>query len=151
MTIMFRLTVSRALTVADVVAAFMDLMPPGLRVAVRPDGADVPDDVESLSLWAGLKPTEDQAWPLDLEVYVYEFDLGPYPDLRAAEHVAERLGVDVLCGVCPSLVDVDPRDPYYALALVGGRWHLASTAWTRLTGPYTEPVKLIRPVVVDTR
>ncbi|MDH6580744.1 hypothetical protein [Kitasatospora sp. MAP5-34] len=162
MTIMFSITVSWALTVADVVATFVELIPPGLQLVVQPPGADAPDNIGSL--WASLKPTEDPAWPLDLVVYVHECDLGPYPDLRVAEHVGERLGVDVLGGVYPSLADVDPRDPYYALALIGGRWYLASTAGSRLMGPYTvcgadgirtetgdEPVKLIRPVVVDTR
>lgn len=159
---MFSITVSRPLTVAEVVGALAALTPPGLRLVVQPPGADVPDDMGSL--WATLEPTEDPTWPLGLVVHVHECDLGPYPDLRLAEHIGERFGVDVLCGVHPSLVDVDPYDPYYALALVGGRWHLASTAGTRLMGPYTvrgadgfrtepgdEPVKLIRPVVVDTR
>lgn len=160
--LMFSITVSRPLTVADVAAVFVAFTPPGAQLVVQPPGADVPDDMGSL--WAILEPTEDPAWPLGLVVHVYECDLGPYPDLRLAEHIGERFGVDVLCGVHPSLVDVDPYDPYYALALVGGRWHLASTAGTRLTGPYTvcdadgfrnepgdEPVELIRPVVVDTR
>ncbi|MET8981082.1 hypothetical protein ABZX85_36325 [Streptomyces sp. NPDC004539] len=159
---MFSVTVSRPLTVADVVAALAELFPPGTRLVLQPPGADVPDDTGGL--WAGLEPTEDPAWPLGLVVHVYECDLGPYPDLRFAEHIGERLGVNVLCGVDPSLVDVDPQDPYYSLTLVGGRWYLASTAFTRLWGPYTvcdadgfreepgdEPVKLIRPVVVDTR
>ncbi|MET9088112.1 hypothetical protein ABZX77_40580 [Streptomyces sp. NPDC004237] len=159
---MFSITVSRPLTVAEVVAVFVALTPPGLQLVVQPPGADVPDPMGSL--WAGLEPTGDPAWPLGLVVHVYECDLGPYPDLRLAEHIGERFGADVLCGVDPSLVDVDPWDPYYALALVGGRWYLASTAGTRLMAPYIscgadgfrtepgdEPVKLIRPVVVDTR
>ena len=159
---MFSITVSRPLAVAEVVAAFVALTPPGLQLVVQPPGADVPDDMGSL--WASLEPTEDPAWPLGLVVHVYECDLGPYPDLRLAEHLGEQFGTDVLCGVDPSLVDVDPHDPYYALALVGGRWYLASTAGTRLMGPYTvcgadglrnepgdAPVELIRPVVVDTR
>ena len=162
MTIMFSITVSRALTVAEVAATFMELIPPGLQLVVQPPGADVPDNTGRL--WASLEPTDDPAWPLGLVVHVCECDLGPYPDLRLAEHIGERFDVDVLCGVDPSLVDVDPQDPYYRLALVGGRWYLASTAYTRLMGPYltrdadgfreelgNEPVKLIRPIVVDTR
>ncbi|MCF1592934.1 hypothetical protein [Streptomyces muensis] len=162
MTIMFSITLSRAFSVAEVAATFMELIPPGLHLVVQPPGADVPDNTGSL--WASLEPTDDPAWPLGLVVHVYECDLGPNPDLRLAEHIAERFDVDVLCGVDPSLVDVDPQDPYYRLALVGGRWYLASTAYTRLMGPYVtrdaggfreelgnEPVKLIRPVVVDTR
>ncbi|OPC77049.1 hypothetical protein B4N89_41485 [Embleya scabrispora] len=159
---MLGITVSRALTIADVMAVFGELLPRGLRSVVRPPGADVPDDTGNL--WASLEPTHDPAWPLGLVVHVYEFDLGPYPDLRLAEHIATRLGTDVLCGVDPSLADVDPWDPYYALALVDGRWHLASTAGSRLMGPYTvcdvdgvreepgdEPVRLLRRIGVDTR
>ncbi|MFI6014511.1 hypothetical protein ACIBAG_37935 [Streptomyces sp. NPDC051243] len=162
MTIMFSITLSRAFTVAEVAAIFMELIPPGLQLVVQPPGADVPDNIGSL--WASLEPTDDPAWPLGLVVHVYECDLGPYPDLRLAEHIAERFDVDVLCGVDPSLVDVDPQDPYCRLALVGGRWYLASAAYTRLMGPYVtggadgfreelgnEAVKLLRPVVVDTR
>ncbi len=161
--IMFSLTVSRVLTVADVSAAFVELVPPGLRLVVQPDEADIPDDTGDL--WIRLVGNEDPAWPLSLDVLGgYDRGLGPYPDLRVAEHLGARHGVDVLCGVDPAVSDVDPLDPYYRLALVGGRWHLASTAGTRLMGPYTvcdadgfreepgdEPVKLIRPVVVDTR
>ncbi|MFE7493125.1 hypothetical protein [Kitasatospora sp. NPDC057541] len=158
---MFTITVSRALTVADVVATFVELAPPGAQLVVQPPGADVPDDVGSL--WASLEPTEDPAWPLGLVVHVHAFDLGPHPDLRLAQHIGERFGLDVLCGAHPSLVDVDPQDPYYALALVAGRWFLASTAHTRLMGPYSvrgadgllreepgdEPVELLRQVVVE--
>jgi len=157
MTDMFTVAVSRPLAVGDVVAMFAELIPPGLPIVVQAAGADVPDDVGSL--WARLEPTEDPVWPLDLVMWVHECDLGPYPDLRVAELLAERFGVDVLCGVDPAVVDVDPHDPFYSLALIGGRWYLASTAGTRLMGPYTdgireepgdEPVKLIRPVVVET-
>ncbi|MGV9778732.1 hypothetical protein [Streptosporangium sp. NPDC003464] len=162
-TVMFSITVSRALTVADVVATFVELIPPGLQLVVQPDDADIPDKMGDL--WIRLVGNEDPAWPLSLDVLGgYDCGLGPYPDLRVAEHMGERHGVDVLCGVDPSLVDVDPQDPYYRLALVGGRWYLASTAGTRLMGPYTvcdtdgfrkepgeESVKLIRQAVVDTR
>lgn len=159
---MFSITVSRALTVADVVATFVELIPPGLQLVVQPDEADIPADTGDL--WIRLVGNEDPAWPLSLDVLGgYDCGLGSYPDLRVAEQMGVRHGVDVLCGVDPSVCDVDPLDPYYRLALVGGRWYLASTAGTRLMGPYTvcdadvfrmepgeEPVKLIRPVVVDT-
>ncbi|MET8830201.1 hypothetical protein ABZX40_32110 [Streptomyces sp. NPDC004610] len=150
---MFSLTLSRPLSVADVVALLAALAPPGLRLLVQPPGAEVPDDIRGV--WVTLEPTRDPAWPLGLVVHTDAFDLGPYPDLRLAEHIAERFGADVLCGAEPSLAGVDPDDPYYALALVGGRWHLASTAFTRLHAsgeePDDEPVMLIRPVAVDTR
>lgn len=161
-TIMFSITVSRTLTVADVVATFVALIPPGLQLVVQPDEAGIADDMGDL--WIRLVANEDPAWPLSLDVLGrYDCGLGPYPDLRVAEHLGVRHGVDVLCGIDPSLSDVDPLDPYYRLALIGRRWYLASTAGTRLMGPYTvydadgvrkepgdEPVKLIRPVVVDT-
>ncbi|MFJ6723861.1 hypothetical protein ACIQPQ_03005 [Streptomyces sp. NPDC091281] len=161
---MFTVTVSRSLSVAEVAAVCARWVVPGPELVVQAPGAEVPDVVGRL--WAGLEPTGDPAWPLGLVVHLHPRDLGPCPDLRFAEHLRERYGVDVLCGVPPSLVDVDPYDPYYALALVGGRWHLASTAGTRLMGPYDvrggggdgdgsaatvpgdEPVRLIRPVAV---
>ncbi|MFF7275103.1 hypothetical protein [Streptomyces griseorubiginosus] len=153
---MFSITVSRSLTVEHVVDVFEDLIPTGLQLVVQPDDADVPDNTGDL--WIRLVDNEDPRWPLSLDVVGgYDCGLGPYPDLRVAEHMGERLGVDVLCGVDPSVSDVDPSDPYYRLALVGGRWYLASVAFTRLTEPDTadsshdEPVKLIRPVVVRTR
>ena len=156
MTVMFSITVSRSLTVDHVVDVFEDLIPTGLRLVVQPDDADVPDNTGDL--WIRLVDNEDPRWPLSLDVVGgYDCGLGPHPDLRVAEHMGERLGVDVLCGVDPSVSDVDPSDPYYRLALVGGRWYLASVAFTRLTGPDTadslhdESVKLIRPVVVRTR
>ena len=156
MTVMFSITVSRSLTVDHVVDVFEDWIPTGVQLVVQPDDADVPDNTGDL--WIRLVDNEDPRWPLSLDVVGgYDCGLGPHPDLRVAEHMGERLGVDVLCGVDPSVSDVDPSDPYYRLALVGGRWYLASVAFTRLTGQDTadslhdESVKLIRPVVVRTR
>ena len=156
MTAMFSITVSRSLTVDHVFGLFEELIPAGLQLVVQPDDADIPDDMGDL--WIRLVDNEDPAWPLSLDVVGgYDCGLGPYPDLRVAEHMGERPGVDALCGVDPAVSGVDPLDPYYRLALVGGRWYLASVALTRLMGPDTEgslhgePVKLIRPVVVGTR
>ena len=156
MTVMFSITVSRSLTVDHVVGFFEELIPADLQLVVQPDDADIPDDTGDL--WVRLVGNGDTAWPLSLDVVgAYDCGLGPHPDLRVAEHIGERLGVDVLCGVDPSVSDVDPSDPYYRLALVGGQWYLASVAFTRLMGPDTdgslhgEPVELIRPVVVEAR
>ncbi|WP_425248126.1 hypothetical protein [Streptomyces sp. NEAU-NA10] len=153
---MFSITVSRSLTVDHVVGFFEELIPAGLQLVVQPDDVDIPDNTGDL--WIRLVGNEDPAWPLSLDVVGgYDCGLGPYPDLRAAEHMGERLGVDVLCGVDPDVVDVDHQDPYHRLVLVGGQWYLASVAFTRLMGPdwagslHDEPVKLIRPVVVRTR
>jgi hypothetical protein len=161
----FSVVVSRSLSVAEVAAAFVDVIPPGLPLVVQPDGADVPDDMGSL--WATLQCTADPAWPLALVVHhvADECGLGSCPDLRIAEWFGDRFGVDALCDVDPSVCVVDPHDPYFSLARVGGSWYLASTAGTRLMGPYLvvradgageqepgdEPVKLIRPVVVAAR
>jgi hypothetical protein len=161
----FTVIVSRLLAVDEVIAALAEVLPPGLRSVVQPDGTDVPDDLGSL--WATLQRTADPAWPLAVVVHwaAAECGLGACPDLRVAEQLGDRFGVDALCDVDPSVCVVDPHDPYYSLARVGGRWHLASTAGTRLMGPYmaprvdggwvTEPgdgpVRLIRPVVVAVR
>ncbi|MFI5532015.1 hypothetical protein ACIA8O_26125 [Kitasatospora sp. NPDC051853] len=156
---MFSITVSRALGVADVRATFEESVRPGLRTVVELDGGGPPDLTGDL--WVGLVVTTDPAWPLSLDVLgADDCGLGPHPDLRVAERLAECHGVDVLCGVDPAFVDVDPQDPYYRLALVGGRWYLASTAGTRLAGPYAapdedgfrdDPVELIRQVEMDLR
>ncbi|MCH0566593.1 MULTISPECIES: hypothetical protein [unclassified Streptomyces] len=155
---MFNMAFSRSLTVDDVVAMLGEVVPPGTQLLVQDGDWDVPDEVTGL--WARLRDTGDPAWPLALEVLVCPCDLGPYPDLRVAEHIGARLGMDVLCDVDPAVCEVDPSDPYYVLALVGGRWFLASTAGTRFAGPYTDgsrewpgdkAVALIRPVVVRTR
>ncbi|MFJ1753437.1 hypothetical protein [Kitasatospora sp. NPDC088134] len=152
MTVVFSLTVSRGLTVAETTAALADLLPPGAHLVVQPPGADVPADPGSL--WATLEPTADPAWPLGLVVHTHACDLGPHPDLRLAEHLARRLAVDVLCGTDPAFTDVDPQDPSYSLALVDGRWHLADTTGARLWDDGTDgtdaPVELLRPAPVDT-
>jgi hypothetical protein len=158
----FSVIVSRVLAVDEVAAVFADMIPPGLSLVVRADGADVPEDLGSL--WTTLQRTEDPAWPLALVVHYVgdECGLGSCPDLRIAEQFGDRFGVDVLCDVDASICVVDPRDPYYSLARVDGRWYLASTAGTRLMGPYLvaraegvwgkerggEPVRLIRSVSV---
>jgi hypothetical protein len=94
---------------------------------------------------------------LNVLVCRVECGLGPYPDLRIAAGLWERFGADALCGTNPFAGELDPHDPYWSLACVGGQWYLASTAGTRLMGPYTdgtrefvgdEAVRLVRPVAV---
>lgn len=86
-----------------------------------------------------------------------ECKLGPYPDLRIAAKLWKKFGANSLCGTYPFVGDLDPHDPYWSLACVGGQWYLASTCGTRLMGPYTDAVReypgedtirLVRPIVV---
>jgi hypothetical protein len=153
----FDIVLSKALAPEGIEAAFADLVPVGLRVDVRRDIAELPD--EPRAVWALVGSTDDPAWPCVLNVLVCsgECGLGPYPDLRMAATLWERFGADALCGTYPFAGELDPHDPYWSLACIKGRWYLASTAGTRLMGPYTdgerefpgdEGVRLVRPVVV---
>jgi len=153
----FDIMLSKPLTPDDIAAALADLLPAGLRVDVQPDMAELPD--EPGTIWALAGGTDDPAWPCVLNVLVCgdECGLGSYPDLRVAARLCERFGTDALCGTYPFAGELDPHDPYWSLACVGGQWYLASTSGTRLMGPYTdgvrqfpgeEAVRLVRPVVV---
>ena len=158
---LFDIVLSKPLDPSDIAAGFADLIPAGLRVDVRRDLSEFPD--EPGAIWALLGSTDDPAWPCILNVLVCrdECRLGPYPDLRVAAGLWERFGADALCGTYSFAGELDPHDPYWSLAHISGRWYLASTAGTRFMGPYTdgvrefqgdEAVKLVRPVVVpDTR
>ncbi len=158
---LFDIVLSKALNPNDIAAAFADLIPAGLRVDVRHDLSELPD--EPGAIWALAGSTDDPAWPYVLNVLVCrdECGLGPYPDLRVATRLWERFGADALCGTYPFAGELDPQDPYWSLAYISGRWYLASTAGTRLMGPYTDGVRafpgdaavqLVRPVTVpDTR
>jgi hypothetical protein len=153
----FDIVLSKPLTPGDLSAALASLIPLGLRVDVGQDLAEFPD--EPGAIWALVGGTDDPAWPCVLNVLVSrdECGLGPYPDLRVAIHLWERFGADSLCGTYPFAGELDPHDPYWSLACVGGQWYLASTSGTRLMGPYTdgvqkffgdEAVRLVRPVTV---
>jgi hypothetical protein len=153
----FNIVLSKPLTPDALAAALTELIPPGLRVDVRRDVADLPD--EPGAVWATVDSTDDSAWPCVLNVHVCraECRLGPYPDLRVAARLWERFGTDALCGTYPFAGELDPHDPYWSLACVGGQWYLASTCGTSLMGPYTdgvrkfpgeEAVRLVRPVAV---
>ena len=153
----FDIVLSRLLTPSDIAAALADLIPSGLRVDVQSSVDGLPH--EPGAIWAIASGTDDPDWPCVLNVLACctECELGPYPDLRIAAHLWERFGVDALCGTYPFAGELAPHDPYWSLACVGGQWHLASTAGTRLMGPYTDgtcefpgtdPVRLVRPLVV---
>jgi hypothetical protein len=153
----FDIVLSKPLAPETIAAALAGLIPRGLRVDVRRDMAELRD--EPGAVWALVGSTDDPAWPCVLNVLVCrdECELGPYPDLRVAVHLWEQFGADALCGTYPFAGELDPHDPYWSLACVGGRWYLASTAGSRLMGPYTdgvrtfpgdEAVRMVRPVVV---
>jgi hypothetical protein len=154
---LFDIVLSKLLAPGDITAAFADLIPAGLRVAVRRDIADLPD--EPGAVWAVVSSTNDPAWPCILNVLACrdECGLGPYPDLRVAARLWELFGADALCGTYPFAGELDPFDPYWSLACIGGRWYLASTSGTRLMGPYSdgvsefpgdEAIRLVRSVAV---
>jgi hypothetical protein len=153
----FDIVLSKLLDPCDFAAGFAELIPAGLRVDVRRDLSEFPD--EPGAIWAMLGSTDDPAWPCILKVLVCrdECKLGPYPDLRVAVVLWERFGADALCGTYSFAGELDPYDPYWSLAYISGSWYLASTCGTRLMGPYTDGVrefpgdgaiKLVRPVVV---
>ena len=151
----FDIVLSKPLSPGDIVVALADLIPAGLRIDVRRDMVDLPD--EPGAIWALVGSTDDPAWPCILNVLVCrdECGLGPFPDLRVAARLWERFGADTLCGTYPFAGEVDPHDPYWSLGCIRGKWYLVSTAGTRLMGPYTdgvaefpgnEVVRLIGPV-----
>lgn len=153
--LVFEITVSLPLDARDVNAALLEIVAPDCRVTLEDVGDAVPDVPGDL--WARLVRTEDPDWPFAIDVCgcADSCGLDPYPDLRIAEHLSGRFGVDVLCGTYPFVGALDPQDPYWVLALVAGRWYLASTAGTRLMGPYiggeglnNADVRLIRAVHV---
>jgi hypothetical protein len=153
----FDIVVSKSLRPDELASALADLIPHGLRVDVRRDLTELPD--EPGAVWALIGGTDDPSWPCVLNVLVCrdECGLGPYPDLRVAAWLWERFGADSLCGTYPFVGELGPHDPYWSLACVGGRWYLASTAGTRLLGPYTdgarelpgeEAVRLVRLIML---
>lgn len=153
----FDIVLSKPIAPDDLVAALAELIPPGLRVDVRRDVADLPDEPGAVS--ATVSGTDDPAWPCILKVHMFgeKCRLGPYPDLRIAAYLWERFGADALCDTYPFVGELDAHNPYWSLACVGGRWHLASTSGTRLMGPHTDgtrefpgdaAIRLVRPVAV---
>lgn len=146
---MFDLVVSRPLSVPEVEAAVAGLVPPGCRVAVRPDVEDLPSDGDvRVVVW----PPEGVRWPQLIAVLTGDEHLpGPYPDLRLAERLAQRYEVDVFGDVHPFVGGLDPHDPYWSPALLGGRWWLVSTVRTRLVSGddgVDGDVVRVRPVTV---
>lgn len=145
----FDIILSRPLSDGDLVAAIEELVPAGLRIIVGSDIADLSH--KGASFWSVVRTSDDPAWPCVLDVFGCgdELQLGSFPDLRIAARLAERFGVDVLCGTYPFVGTLDPHDPYWSLAHVNGRWYLASTVATKLMDDDgTGAVKLIREIDV---
>jgi hypothetical protein len=137
----FDIVLSKTLAPDATAGAISNLIPSGLRVDVRTDIADLPD--EPGAVWAVVYETNDPDWPCYLSVLVCAdaCELGAYPDLRIAEYFSRQFDVSSLCSTYPFAGDLDPQDPYWSLACIGGQWHLASTCGTRLMGPYTDGVR----------
>ncbi len=145
----FDIALSKALSASEVAAALVDLLPKGLRIDVVQDIDRL--QCEAAAILAEVNDSDDPAWPCILTVYVCREDsqLTPYPDLRIAGHLWRRFGTDALCDTYSFAGELDPQDPYWALALVEGRWHLASTVHTKLMDERaTGSIKLIRDVEV---
>jgi hypothetical protein len=93
----------------------------------------------------------------ELLICADECGLGDFPDIRFADWLYRRLEIDSLCSTYDFAGDLDPCDPYWSLACIGGKWFLVSTSGTALMGPYTdgnrtipgdEKVRIIRPVEI---
>lgn len=133
----FQIVISKRLSTDDLTTTFKVLVPKGLRIDIRLEIAELPE--EPGAVWATLGDSEDQAWPCILNVLVCrdECQLGEYPDLRIAQKLWERYAADSLCGTYSFVEHLDPHDPYWSLACLKGKWYLVSTAGTQLMGPYT--------------
>src|SRR5262245_3064216 len=117
----FEITLSKTVSAVDLAGALSELIPPGLRVDVRPEMADLPE--EPGAIWALVFVNDDPAWPCVLSAQVCrdECDLGLYPDLRVAAHLWRRFGTDSLCSTYPFVGELDPQDPYWSLACLSGQ------------------------------
>ncbi len=151
----FDIVLSRRIAPEEAAKALAELLP-GRRIDVARTWAELPD--EPGILWATIEQTLDPDWPCSLNcVCRDEPGLGACPELRVADWLCRQLGINCLCGVYPFAGDIDPHDPYWWLACVGGEWHLADADGSRLMGPYTDgartfpgdqAVRLVRPVAL---
>ncbi|HEY1399046.1 hypothetical protein [Roseateles sp.] len=140
----FEITLSARLTPGQVMEAFADLVPLGARIDVQDE---FPEELGKV--WAQIKGTDDPDWPSFLSVMCADdCGLGSHEDLTLAVRLWARFGVNALCHTYPFVEEVDPRDPYWALACIEGRWHLADTSGTRLWGDGDGKVRLVRAVEI---
>jgi hypothetical protein len=156
---MFDVVFSKRLTATKVSRSLLRLIPKGRRVDVVESMDGLPDNPGSV--WGLINKTNDSSWPCAFDCLACSPDigLGEYPDLRIAEHMSHTCAVDCLCFSTDFLFELDPQDPYWALALIDGQWHLVSTCGMALMGPYSDGVsdiqgdsqiQIIRPVDVPT-
>jgi hypothetical protein len=156
----FDLVLSKSLTPDEVVTTLAELVPAGLRVDVGREMSDLPDQAGAIR--ALVEDTDDPDWAcvLNFLVCADECGLGPYPDLRIADCLFRRLGINALCSIYDFAGELDPYDPYWSLACIGGDWFLASTSGTALMGPYTDgvqsfagddKVRLVRPIEIPAK
>lgn len=132
----FALVLSKPVSVDEVRLALSANIPPE-RLQIEADSERL--GFEASVFAASVETTADPHWPCTVCVWVCPLDLGlgEYPDLRVAIELCRRLACDALCGNQPFLTGLDPHDPYYSIAYIDGSWFLASTAGTRLMGPYS--------------
>jgi hypothetical protein len=151
----FEMALSRRFAAADLEVAVTGVLPGGIHVNIADGMSGLPE--EPSDFWAILLPTDDPAWPQVLSCMVARetCNLGKYPDLRLANQLFKVQRVNALCCAADFIDSIDQRDPYHALAHIDGSWYVASTAGTRLEGPYSDgrrkfageaPVKLVRRV-----
>src|SRR4051794_26155209 len=126
----FNVVLSKSLTPTEIANTLAEMLPLGLRIDVGHEMSDLPD--EAGGIWALVSTTDDPDWPCVFNCLVCadECGLGPFPDLRVADWLFRRLGVNSLCGTYDFAGDLDPYDPYWSLACVGGKWFLTSTSGT---------------------
>ena len=138
----FEIVVSEMI-VPQIVEALLSGLLPDTSIVVT-NGPEVPEPFPDV--WVRLDTTNDSAWPWVLQFFSFpdRTELGSYPDLAIAECLFRRQGANSLCSTSDALVNgLNPQDPYWYLALVGGEWYLADACDTPLMGPYTDGTRTI--------
>ena len=155
---MFNVVLSKALSLAEWRTIIVRCIGVGARFDLAADGGALAYEADVA--WFLVSVTSDAHWPQNLACLNLpeSLALGLHVDMEIAEAAATAHGTDALCDVraLPGVGDLDPQDPYWALALIGHKWFLVSTAGTSLMGPYiwgdgtetpgTASVKIIREV-----
>lgn len=131
----FNMVLSRSVSPEEARLVIISLLPEGSQIDITRDITDLPNDPGEV--WGLIEATDDPDWPCLLNVLSWSdrCGLGPDPELAIASRMSSRLGIDSLCSVPDLVPDIDPCDPYWSLACIGGRWFLASTCGTALMGP----------------
>ena len=111
-------------------------------------GAEVMDmeqvlakDGSPCDVWFEIQETADtERWKYNVNFYVLPAHgaLGKYPDIKLSEIFYQTYQWNCLIDTNYLFENMDYLDPYWAVALVNGRWYLADTAKTKLMGPYMD-------------